>query len=240
MPRFFVENFKDLPQITGEDAAHIAKSLRMRPGEHLTVCDTEMTEYDCEIDRITGDTVYLRILQAHSSRTEPALQVTLYMCLPKADKADQIVRQAVELGVSRIVPVVSARCVSRPEDKAMAKKLARWQKIAAEAAGQSGRGKIPQVAQCIPFAQCAEQMADFDLGLFFWELGGSPLAGLPLQGVKTLALVTGPEGGFGAEEAAQMQQAGAVTATLGPRILRAETAPIAALAAVMLLAGELQ
>ncbi len=240
MPKFFVENFSGLHQITGPDAAHIARSLRMRPGEQLTVCDTQMTEYDCEIDRITEDTVYLRVLQSHPSQTEPALQVTLYMCLPKADKADHIVRQAVELGVSNVVPVVSARCVSRPDEKSMAKKISRWQKIAAEAAGQSGRGKIPTVGECISFADCAAELKQYDLALFFWELGGRPLTQLPIKGAKTLAMVTGPEGGFGADEAEQMQQAGAVTATLGPRILRAETAPIAALTAVLLLADEMQ
>ncbi len=240
MPKFFVEDFSGAPQITGPDAAHIARSLRMRPGECLTVCDTQMTEYDCEIDRITEDTVYLRVLQSHPSRTEPALQVTLYMCLPKADKADHIVRQAVELGVSSIVPVVSERCVSRPDEKSMAKKIGRWQKIAAEAAGQSGRGKIPVVEDCLSFAQCAAELQQHDLSLFFWELGGQPLTELPIKSAKTLAIITGPEGGFGAGEARQMQQAGAVTATLGPRILRAETAPIAALTAVLLLAGEMQ
>lgn len=240
MPKFFVEDFSGAPQITGADAAHISRSLRMRPGEPLTVCDTQMTEYDCEIDRITEDTVYLRVLQTHPNRTEPRLQVTLYMCLPKADKADQIVRQAVELGVSCIVPVLSQRCVSRPDEKAMAKKQARWQKIAAEAAGQSGRGKIPGVEPCLTFDQCAARLRDYDLALFFWELGGQPLTALPIARAQSVAVLTGPEGGFGADEAQQMQQAGAVTATLGPRILRAETAPIAALTAVLLLGGEMQ
>ena len=240
MPKFFVEDFSGLPQITGPDAAHIARSLRMRVGESLTVCDTKRMEYDCKIERITEDTVYLEIVDTHPNRTEPQIQVTLFMCLPKADKADQIIRQAVELGVACVVPVLSERCVSRPDEKSMAKKVARWQKIAAEAAGQSGRGVIPQVKDCVSFAQCAQALQGFDLSLFFWELGGQPLTELPIKEAKTLAIITGPEGGFGAEEADFIQQAGGRTATLGPRILRAETAPVAALSAVLLLAGEMQ
>lgn len=245
MPRFFSETIGQSPVIEGPDAAHIAGALRMRAGEKLIVCDLKGCDYFCEILTVERGRVELRILETTPTKSEPGLAVTLYQCVPKGDKLDGVVRKAVELGVGRVVPVLSSRCVSRPDQRSMAKKVDRWQKIAREAAGQSGRGILPAVGPAVDFSACADELSGYDLSLFFYEEGGDPLretvarAALPPSG-GTAAILIGPEGGFSPEEAARAAGAGARTVTLGPRILRTETAPVAALAAVMLLTGNLE
>ena len=233
MPRFFKEFFEDAPFIDGDDARHILKSLRMKTGETLTVCDTKGTDFHCVISSCSNDRVELQVLEKRKNNTEPSVFVTLYLCLTKGDKMDTAVRQAVEMGVSKIVPVLSTNCVSRPDDKSLIKKQERWQKIADEAAGQSGRGILPEVSQCISLKKTAELIKNNDLSLFFYEIGGTPLDKLN-NNIKTVSVIIGPEGGFSKEEADMLETNGARVTTLGPRILRAETAPVAAVAAAML------
>ena len=242
MPRFFKEDFKTAPYIEGEDFTHISRSLRMRVGERLVVCDKKGTEFDCVIDEITLDRVLLKVLEERKSESEPDISVTLCTCLLKGDKFEQVIKHSTELGVSEILPVVSENCVSRPDEKALKGKIPRWQKIALEAAGQSGRGKIPTVQNAISLKSLAQRLSEFDLALFFYEAGGEPL-GETLwenQGSRKIAVITGPEGGFSNEEAKLLESLGAKTITLGKRILRAETAPLAALTGIMLLTDNLE
>lgn len=239
MPRFFKEFFENSPIIEGDDAKHIQKSLRMRIGEPLVVCDTKGNDYHCKIKNFQNDCVQLVVEKTVKNATEPTVFVTLYQCLVKGDKIDTIVKQAVEMGVSQIVPVISANCVSRPDEKTLLKKQERWQKIANEAAGQSGRGILPSVCECISFKQLVGNLNQHDITYFCYELGGKPIDNIGSE-VKSVALITGPEGGFTAEEAKLLQDNGAVVTTLGPRILRAETAPVAAVAAIMLQSGNMK
>ena len=158
MPRFFVEHGD--PEeivITGEDARHIGRSLRMRPGEHLTVCACG-TDYECEITRITADAVYLHPITAQLCAAEPDVFVTLYQAVPKQDKLSEIVQKSVELGISRIVPVLTARCVARPTKADFARKQERLQKIALSAAKQSGRGIIPEVTPLMSWQEALSDM----------------------------------------------------------------------------------
>lgn len=238
MPRFFKEFFEEEPFISGDDARHISKSLRMKVGEKLTVCDTKGVDYNCTITGFSGDSVLLNINEKIPNATEPGVFVTLYQCLCKGDKMDTIVKQSVEMGVSKIVPVISTNCVSRPDDKALKKKIERWQKIANEAAGQSGRGILPEVAYAISFNETVKSAASDNICYFFYELGTEPMKKID-DGVKTISVIIGPEGGFTQKEAEAIVNAGAVCATLGPRILRAETAPVAAMANIMLLSGNM-
>ena len=238
MPRFFKENFSDAPFIEGDDASHITRSLRMKTGESLTVCDTRGTDYNCEISAISPTRVDFNILSSSTTVSEPTVKVTLFQCMPKSDKMDSVVKQSVELGVTEIVPVISSRCVSVPDEKSSAKKVARWQKIADEAAGQSGRGILPKVSPVIKFNKMTDLLKSFDKVLFFYELGG---VSIEKSGVSegSLAIIIGPEGGFSVEEKILAEQNGAVVCTLGKRILRTETAPLAALSAVMTLTGNM-
>lgn len=237
MPRFFKEFFEQAPFLEGDDARHAAKSLRVRIGEELTVSDTKGRDYRCAVSNILLEKVELDILEVKQNETEPNVFVTLYQCLTKGDKMELIVRQAVECGVSRIVPVLSENCVSRPDEKSLVKKTERWQRIADEAAGQSGRGILPEVSHMMTLKQVADELKEVDKAFFFYELGGAPMQNN--EGLKTAAVIIGPEGGFSPDEALMLEQNGAVVTTLGPRILRAETAPVAALSLLMFNTGNM-
>lgn len=240
MPRFFIDYVPEAQAvITGDDARHIARSLRMQPGESLVLCDSIGTDYNCEIERVADDSVAVRVLNFCKTVAEPSVKVTVYQGLPKADKMDSIVQKSVETGAARIVPVMTARCVSRPDEKSAAKKIARWQKIAEEAAKQSGRGVIPQVAPIIGLKAAVQEASKNGEMILFFEGGGQSIAELVNKGTVNLSVFIGPEGGFEQAEVDSVLQNGGRTGTLGPRILRTETAPIAALAAVMLASGNM-
>ncbi len=238
MPRFFKEHFETAPFIDGDDAKHILKSLRMTVGEPLTVSDTHGFDYKCRISACSADRVELEITEKTKNDTEPTVFVTLYLCMTKGDKMDLAVRQAVEMGVSAVVPVISTNCVSRPDEKSLIKKQERWQKIAVEAAGQSGRGILPEVRPTVSFSEAVKSATADDKCLFCYELAEKPLSKTEIKG-KTVSVIIGPEGGFTQKEAETLKENGAETISLGKRILRAETAPVAALAAVMLLSGNM-
>lgn len=239
MPRFFVPSVDgDSITVTGQDASHIRRSLRMAVGEELTVCDGKNTECVCTIREFVGEDVILSVVSRAPSAAEPTCAVTLYQGLPKADKMEWIIQKAVELGVTRVVPVQMARSVAVINEKA-AKKAARWQKIADEAAGQSGRGILPVVEEPISFAAAAKRLAQENT-VVCYECGGVPFASLASRDTATLSLVIGPEGGIDRREIETLQQGGAAIATLGKRILRCETAPVAALSVLMAVTGNME
>jgi len=145
LPRFFIEDINsETAIISGADATHISKSLRMKVGEGITLCDMKGTDYFCEIQSI-AEIVICRVVSTEKSKTEPSVKVTLYQAIPKLDKFEMIIQKAVELGVHEIVPVLTNRCISRPDSKTMGKKIERFSKISYEAAKQSGRGIIPHI-----------------------------------------------------------------------------------------------
>lgn len=218
--------------ITGENAKHI-RVLRMKSGEELTLVTPCGVQHSCVIESVNQSLVEVDIKESMPCQNEPDVFVTLYQALPKGDKMDFIVQKCVELGVSRIVPVMTARCVSRPDEKSLKKKIARWQKIALQAAQQSRRGIIPKVCRCISLKQAAEQSAENDKNIFFYELGGESVKNILTEKPKTIGMFIGSEGGFEETEAELVLSHGATAATLGKRILRAETAPLAALSIIM-------
>lgn len=240
MPRFFIDYIpEERAVITGDDCRHIVRSLRMRPGEKLILCDSIGTDYNCEIERIAEDAVTVHVLNFCRSVAEPGVRVTVYQGLPKADKMDGIVQKSVEMGAAGIVPVLAARCVSRPDEKTAAKKTARWQKIAEQAAKQSGRGVVPPVSPLKSFrGALLEAVAEGEVVLFF-EGGGQSISRLVGPKTKTLSIFIGPEGGFEQEEVDFAVRNGGSVGTLGTRILRTETAPVAALSAIMLATGNM-
>lgn len=239
MPRFFIDGpVTDVALITGGDAAHIRRSLRMRVGEPLTLCDGKGTDFDGVIASMEEETVRVRVLGRAPSAAEPSVEVTLYQGLPKGDKLEWIIQKAVELGVAAVVPVVTARSVVRLEGKAE-RRRERWQRIADEAAGQCGRGILPQVAVPLTLDEALPELSAQD-AIVLYEGGGRPLRELIAPECRRLSLLIGPEGGFDPAEIARLQAVGVRRATLGKRILRCETAPVAALAAAMLLTGNLE
>ena len=206
---------------------HIALSLRMSVGEELILCDGKGSEAVCAIASVCPESVILDIKERRASATEAKTRVTLYQALPKSDKLEYIVQKAVELGVYRIVPVLTSRCISRPDEKAAAK--------------QSGRGIVPEVGTVLSFKNAVKEMSTAALSIFFFEHAEYPLRGCmeKYQG-GDIAIMVGAEGGFSDEEAAFAEENGLLSASLGPRILRCETAPVAALAAIMYAAGEME
>ena len=233
MPRFFVPDLSgDVLTLSGEDGRHAAKSLRCRVGEELELCDGRGAECLCAVAAVEGDTLTLRVVERRPSRGELPCRVSLYQALPKGDKLELIVQKAVELGAAEIVPVLTQRCVSRPDSRAVEKKRERLQKIALEAAKQSGRGVVPQVAPLLDFPAALAEMARAACPLFFYEGGGEPLGKALSARPGSIALMVGPEGGFDPAEAQAARDAGLRVCTLGPRILRCETAPLYALSAI--------
>ncbi len=235
MPWFFVDeeiNSKKY-NLSGENARHISRSLRMKAGERLTLLSPSKTQHDCEISAVTADIVEVAVVDSKPCENEPEAEVVLYQALPKGDKMELIVQKCVELGISKIVPVISARCVSRPDKKALEKKRIRWQKIAREAAQQSRRGIIPEIAGALSFKEALEDCRDNGVNLLFYELGGKSIKTVLKNRPKKIGFFIGSEGGFEQAEAEAALKNGIETATLGKRILRAETAPIAALSIIM-------
>ena len=226
--------------LTGEDAAHIARSLRMKVGEALTLCTPDGKRHECAITAVTRDEVTVRILSSTVCEQEPTVRISLFIALMKGDKIDDVIQKAVELGVTDITPFLSARCISRPDEKSLVKKQQRWQKIADNAASQSRRGIIPQVHPCIDIADIPQAAKESETSIVFYECGGKPIRALISPDVASLALITGAEGGFEEAEIDALKAAGVEVATLGKRILRAQTAPIAAVSAAMLLTGNLE
>ncbi|MBQ9742083.1 MAG: 16S rRNA (uracil(1498)-N(3))-methyltransferase [Ruminococcus sp.] len=225
--------------VTGEDSRHIEKSLRMRQGEELTLVTPKGVEHTCTIQGFTQEGVCVRVTESAPCNREPEMSVTLYQSLVKGDKMDMIIQKSVELGVVRIVPVITERCVSRPDEKSLSKKRDRWQKIALGAAQQSCRGVVPCVDEAMTLTDALRDSFDNDMTLIFYEGGGESLRSLMKREVSSLGIFVGCEGGFDISEVEAAVAQGAETATLGKRILRAETAPLAALAAIMCLAGDM-
>lgn len=240
MPRFFDTGINtDIGskiEITGENARHISFSLRMRPGEQIVLCDGRAMDYLCEITEIIENSVFCDVLDKTHSITEPKVQVHIYQCIPKSDKMELIIKKCTELGAVEFTPVSSSRCISKME-RGESKKLIRMQKIAAEAAKQSGRGVIPVVNQPMELYDALEKTRE-ENSFFLYEGGGAPLRDLLISSGDKINIFIGPEGGFSDEEAELAGEMGAKKASLGKRILRTETAPIAVTAAIMYERGE--
>lgn len=242
MPRFFVEKeelHESFMVLTGENAAH-AKVLRLKNGDEVTVCDAEGTDYRCTVNDVASGQISLVVHAVEPSKSEAAVRCSVYMAFAKGDKFEHVIQKATELGADEIVCFPSSRCVSKPDEKSLAKKLDRWQKIAASAAEQSRRGRIPKVLALPSYAAALTRAAQADLALYFYENEESFTLKNAVESreFSSVSILTGPEGGFSEEEVAQAAAAGLKICTLGKRILRCETAPLCALSAVMYAAGE--
>ena len=242
MTRFFVAPEEMQPEfmvLTGENAQH-AKVLRLKVNEEVLVCSGAGQEAVCRITEASGGQWVLSVESFRESSAEAAVEVSVYLAFPKADKLEHVIQKATELGACEIVAFPSGRCVSKPDEKSLKKKLERWQKIAASAAEQSGRGRIPQVRVLPSFKEALTDAARADKALLFYENEHAVTLKMALTSspYRTVSLMTGPEGGLEEKEVQQAREAGLQVCTLGKRILRCETAPLCALSAVMYDAGE--
>jgi 16S rRNA (uracil1498-N3)-methyltransferase len=255
MTKFFTEEILPIEtstyRFTGEDARYLTDVLRIRPGESLTLCDGAQTDFLLSVDGIESRTVITSVVSSTPNSTEPPYQVTLYQALVKGDKMDLIIQKAVELGVTRIIPFSCDRSVVRIDEHDAMKKVTRWQKIALEAARQSGRGIVPQISTPL---RLQDALSD--------AIGTADLAFLPWEGERDVLLSTllddfvpqyfhsakqddtsrskpnssffiGPEGGFSPEEIEDAKRKGIATVSLGRRILRTETAGLFVLSSLV-------
>ena len=243
MARFFVEKetlSADEILLVGENARHAAV-LRLKAGEEVILCDGAGNEALCRVESVQKDALSLSVLSRSESESEARVSVTLYMAFSKSDKFEHVVQKATELGARCIVAFPSARCVSRPDEKSLRNKLSRWEKIAASAAEQSGRGVIPEVRVLPSFAAVLSEVKKTDVPVLCYENeDGFSLSDAlrEKEPFSTVSLITGPEGGLTEGEVAAARGADVFVCTLGKRILRCETAPLAALSAVLFAAGE--
>lgn len=234
MPRFFISpdavsenDGRSVAVITGDDAHHISRSLRMRVGESLTVCDGCGKDFFCTVAEISDSTVLLDVNDSAVSTAEPPYRINVYQALVKGDKFDTVIQKSVECGATSIIPLVTSRCTVKLSDSDTEKKRVRWQRIATEAAKQCGRGVIPTVEPSVSFSSIAKIAECHDLVLFCYENGTHLLKNALdefKKAPKSIAVIIGPEGGFSEEEAALAKESGALTVSLGKRILRTESA----------------
>lgn len=225
--------------LTDENAAH-AKVLRLKQGEEVLVCDGMGNECICTISDVSANQVSLVVKSRQNSDSEARIQASVYMAFSKGDKLEHVIQKATELGAYEIVAFPSNRCVSRPDDKSIGKKLERWQKIAASAAEQSGRGRIPQVIALRSYKDALVRAVKADKAILFYENERSTTLRMALEesAYTSISLLTGPEGGLEDREVELAKEMGFRICTLGNRILRCETAPLCALSAVMYASGE--
>ena len=237
MPRFFTDSRDIGPDrlvISGDEAKHMKNALRMQPGDMFTAFDGSGVDYDCRITSI-GNVIEADILSRRTNESEPGVKVTLYQAYPKLAKMEEIVQKAVELGAGGIVPFISARCVKKPED------ASRLRRVALAAVKQCGRSVIPEVSDILRFDDALKQMRVHDSLIVCWEEEKqTPLSDALKGDARDVGIVIGSEGGFEAAEVEKMRTAGGVSVTLGPRILRTETAGIAVLAAVLYDKGQMR
>ena len=243
MARFFMAGTNLLGGATavirGRDAEHI-QVLRIRPGEDVTICDTEGKDYKCRLVRADKEEAELEIIEVVPCKGEPSIDVSVLCGLPKGDRVDYIIQKSVEAGAHDIVFFHSSRCIAKPDDPY--KKLERWNRISEEAAKQSGRGMIPKVSWAEDYGEVLNAAVHTDLPLFMYETGEREALSEVIEAnrsIRTAAVITGPEGGFEAFEADLARIAGLHVCSMGERILRCETAPVVALTALMYASGNL-
>lgn len=234
MRRFFCDNIAEsTATISGDDAHHISRVLRMKPGDALSLCDGAGGEYDAVITSVSPEAVVCALGAKHDSAAESPVAVTLFQCLPKTGKMETIVQKCTELGVFAVVPVVSARCVVIP-NKDFEKKRERYNRVALEAAKQSRRAVVPQVLPLVELKKVDPKQ--FDLFLVAYEEEDAHSLKTALQQAdspKTIAILIGPEGGLEDNEVNRLTAEGALSVSLGKRILRTETAGMAMLAQIL-------
>ena len=244
MPTFFLASEAIAPpnvRITGPLLNHLRQSLRLQPGEVLTVTDDEGMRYRTEIIEVTSRVLIGRILETTAAPARTSPSIVLAQALLKGEKMDWVIQKATELGVERIVPVAAAHSVVRLRADRIEHQLARWQRIALEAAQQSERWSVPIIDEPAAVSQLLARSKDASSRLLLAERSeGASLThvSLPVAGDEIWLLV-GPEGGWDGEELGQVLQDGYTAITLGPRILRAETAAIATISVLQSRLGSL-
>ncbi|MBC6002315.1 Ribosomal RNA small subunit methyltransferase E [uncultured Clostridium sp.] len=240
MDRFFVEKKNvnlenNTCIIEGEDVKHISKVLRCRVGEELEICDNDNNEYICEITNIDKSQVNLNILKRVDIKRESDLKIKVYQGLPKGPKMEMILQKLTEVGVDEIILVQTKRTVVKVDDKKEDKKIERWERIIYEAAKQSKRGKIPKLRGVLSFKEALADMKENDFNIAPYENEKTKTIKQAIKGkdINNIGIFVGPEGGFEDTEINAIEEIGGQSVSLGPRILRTETASLVASSIVL-------
>src|SRR5918996_141197 len=246
MARFFVpkQNIRhNQATVLSEELGHLRRVLRLGPGDHVTIFDDTGWEHEAVIRSLGADCGNLEILRSYEANRESSLSLVLALGLTKGGKMDFVVEKATELGGQTLVPIFTQYTVSKFDEKKVSKRTERWQKIALSATKQCGRTRIPVINPPCEFRELIEQPWVETLKLFFWETEARQTLERVREtadDVRSVLIVIGPEGGFTDAEAATAEEHGFCTVQLGRRILRAETAAVAAIALVQFLWGDLR
>lgn len=245
MHKFFVDRDAisgNTIQIEGEDVNHISKVLRLRKGESIQICDGNKHEYKCSIENIEKKNVICEILESFDNLTESPVEITLFQGIPKSQKMDLIVQKCVEIGVVKIQPVITDRVVVKVDGKDIGSKIERWNRIALEASKQSNRGILPVVENPINFKEAIEELTKLDAAIIPYE--NEKTTGLKdyfhdKKAIVSVGIFIGPEGGFEDSEVKTCIENNIIPVTLGPRILRTETAGFVASTIILYEIGDM-
>ncbi|MCF8067691.1 MAG: 16S rRNA (uracil(1498)-N(3))-methyltransferase [Desulfobacterales bacterium] len=245
MRRFVLDKLtsdKTGARLTGSDANHIKNVLRLKPGEIIRLIDGSGLEYEGRITNITAESVAIAITSESRPDTEPEVHVTIAQAYLKDKKMDTLVRQLTELGISRWAPFFAERSVAKPDSKKLSARKERWEKIARESIKQCGRTKTPEIMKAVSFDDAMEMSNESTLKIVFWENEAVLLNQSSLKtekDIKTIFFLLGPEGGFTNEEIEKAKTNGFVSVSIGPRILKADTATIAACSIIQYVYGDM-
>ena len=247
MRRFFCNDTPVVGEdalITGQDARHLTRVLRLKPGDDVVVLSGDGREYLGKTVHITPDEVKVIILSEHLCNTDPAVELTIALGFLKEKKMDDLVRQLTELGMFRFQPFFARRSVSRPDSARMASRVRRWEKIAQESIKQCRRGSVPEICPAVPLEEVFSKSASDHVKILFWEAQDRKTlfpevrretADSPIS----VTILLGPEGGLANDEVSTARNAGFDICSLGPRILKAETAVVSACTLVQYVYGDM-
>jgi len=245
MRYFFIEKSESVDStlsITGSDARHIRTVLRLKPGDTIGLFDGQGFEYEAKIIDVSSGKVKVSLIRRFSSTADSPIQIIVAQAFLKEKKMDGLVRQLSELGITKWVPYIAERSVSRPDKRQLSERTKRWEKIAKEAVKQCRRGRIMAIGETVSFEAALDLSRSMDLKIAFWEDEANPV---DIQWTKhdhkiqTVFALIGPEGGFTRKEIESVRDKGFITAGLGPRVLRAETATVAACVLIQYLFGDM-
>ncbi|MEA3279718.1 MAG: 16S rRNA (uracil(1498)-N(3))-methyltransferase [Thermodesulfobacteriota bacterium] len=244
--RYFYINQSDITGstsiITGTDAKHIKKVLRLKPGDIIGLFDGLGFEYEARIVHLSASSVEVLITRSFPSKTESPVQIIVAQAFLKDRKMDTLVRQLSELGITKWMPFIASRSVPKPDKKRLAARTERWKKIAVEALKQCKRSRITEIGTTVSFENILKTVKDYDLKIAFYENETKSINSILSKhdrNIGTICIMLGPEGGFTSQEIESARNCGFYISALGPRILKSETAAIAASTLIQYLFGDL-
>ncbi|MCP4117357.1 MAG: 16S rRNA (uracil(1498)-N(3))-methyltransferase [Desulfobacteraceae bacterium] len=228
--------------ITGQDAKHLATVLRLKPGDRVELVDGKGTKATAELQSVTPGLASLSIVDKSEAESESPVHITIAQGMLKDKKMDMLIRHLTELGICEWQPFFSSRSIPKPDAKRLKSRMERWNRISREALKQCGRSMVPVIGEPLRFTDLLARATEFDERIAFWENATAPIGGIQHQdrpAVKRIIVLIGPEGGFSKDEIEEAKKNGFNSFSLGPRILRAETASITSAALVQHLFGDL-